>query len=84
MANKKAARKSMAQAVFRTARNKAVRSKLKTLSRKVSAFAGAGSDGVKNVAIDYVSELDKAVKKGVIHRNAANRKKGLLSKVIFV
>jgi small subunit ribosomal protein S20 len=84
MANKKAARKSMMQAVSHTERNKAIRSKLKTLSRKVSVFMQAGSDEARRVAIEFVSELDKAVKKSVIHRNAANRKKGFLSKVIFV
>jgi small subunit ribosomal protein S20 len=84
MANKRAARKSMVQAVSRTARNRAVRGRLKTLSKKVSVFVKAGSDEARNVAIEYVSELDKAVKKNVIHRNAANRKKGLLSKVIFI
>ncbi|MDR3273833.1 MAG: 30S ribosomal protein S20 [Puniceicoccales bacterium] len=30
-----------------------------------------------------MSELDKAVKKSVIHSNAANRKKSSLSKIIF-
>jgi small subunit ribosomal protein S20 len=83
MANKKAAQKSMAQAISRTARNRAVRSRLKTLSRKAFALAETGSDEARAAAVQYISELDKAVKKSVVHRNAANRKKGSLSKVIF-
>jgi hypothetical protein len=50
----------------------------------VSALAKADSDGVMGVAIDYMFELEKAVKKTVIHHNAANRKPGLLSKMTFI
>ncbi|MDR3273913.1 MAG: 30S ribosomal protein S20 [Puniceicoccales bacterium] len=83
MANKKAAHKSIAQTISHTARNRVVRSKLKTLSKKVFALAKAGSSEAKGVASEYMSELDKAVKKSVIHSNAANRKKSSLSKIIF-
>ncbi|MDR1255477.1 MAG: 30S ribosomal protein S20 [Puniceicoccales bacterium] len=83
MANKKAARKSITQIISRTARNRVVCSKLKTLSKKAFALADAGSSEAKNAAFHYISELDKAVKKNVIHRNAANRKKSSLSKEIF-
>ena len=83
MANKKSARRSMTQAVFRTMRNRVVCSKLKTLAKKALALTDAGSNEAESVAFRYISELDKAVKKSVIHRNAANRKKSSLSKKIF-
>ncbi|MDR0715268.1 MAG: 30S ribosomal protein S20 [Puniceicoccales bacterium] len=83
MANKKAARKSIVQTISHTMRNKIVRSRLKTLSKKAFALAGVDSNAARNVAREYVSELDKAVKKSVIHRNAADRKKSSLSRIIF-
>ncbi|MDR0595802.1 MAG: 30S ribosomal protein S20 [Puniceicoccales bacterium] len=83
MANKKAARKSVIQTISHTMRNKVVRSRLKTLSRKAFALAGTDLNVAKSVAREYVSELDKAVKKSVIHRNAADRKKSSLSRIIF-
>jgi small subunit ribosomal protein S20 len=74
-ANNKAARKSIVQTVSHTARNRTVRSRLKTLSKKVFALAKVGSSEAKGVASEYMSELDKAVKKSIIHCKAANRKK---------
>jgi ribosomal protein S20 len=58
-------------------------SKLRTLASRVSTLAGTGSNEARGAAIAYMSELDKAVKKRVIHPNAANRRKGALSRVIF-
>jgi small subunit ribosomal protein S20 len=83
MANKRAAQKDAVRAACRAAEGHAVRSKLRTLARKVSTLVGTSSNDAKGAASQYASELDKAVKKGVIHRNAANRRKGFLSKVIF-
>lgn len=81
MANKKAALKSIAQTQRRTSRNVAIRSELKTLAKKV--IAAAGTDAVKDIAIEYVSALDKAAKKRIIHANNANRHKKAVAKYIF-
>ena len=64
-------------------RNKAVKSELKTVVR-VARDAIASGD--KSVAVNAVAaatrKLDKAVSKGVIHKNqAANRKSALATKV---
>lgn len=83
MANKKAAQKDVSQTAVRTARNRAVRSKLRTLARKVRDLSAASSGDAGEVAKEYVSALDKAVKHSVIHRNAANRHKSAVSKLIF-
>lgn len=60
-------------------RNRAVKSELKTYVRKVRTAASAGdADGAAKALKDASRKLDKAVSKGVIHKNqAANRKSGL-------
>ncbi|MGW3910113.1 30S ribosomal protein S20 [Streptomyces sp. NPDC005070] len=64
-------------------RNKAVKSSLKTAIRKAREAAAAGDVEKATVAAREASrKLDKAVAKGVIHKNqAANKKSALASKV---
>ncbi|UAL28359.1 30S ribosomal protein S20 [Nocardioides rotundus] len=76
MANIKSQIKRNKQNEKRHERNKAVKSSLKTAVRKFREAAEAG-DKDKAVALgrDASRALDKAVSKGVIHKNqAANRK----------
>lgn len=76
----KAARKSQRFAV----RNKAVKTRLKTLAKKLQKAAAEGKAEVtKAVAIQFISALDKAAKSNVIHRNAAARQKAHCSKFVF-
>src|SRR3954453_11561601 len=60
-------------------RNKAVKSSLKTAVRKFRAAAAAGEkDRALRELVTASRALDKAVSKGVIHRNqAANRKSAM-------
>ncbi|MBS5449780.1 MAG: 30S ribosomal protein S20 [Coriobacteriia bacterium] len=60
-------------------RNKAVRSELKTAVKKVEAAVQAGDVAAADAAVQHAYKLlDKAVAKGVIHKNqAANRKSGV-------
>ncbi|MCT1998504.1 30S ribosomal protein S20 [Brachybacterium muris] len=60
-------------------RNRAVKSELKTYTRKVrSAVTEGNADAAAKALKDASRKLDKAVSKGVIHKNqAANRKSGL-------
>jgi small subunit ribosomal protein S20 len=60
-------------------RNKAVRSRLKTFTRRFHAAAEGGDRDAAEVAYrEAAREYDKAASKGVIHRNtAANRKSGM-------
>lgn len=60
-------------------RNKAVKSELKTYARKVRSAVQAGDADAAGEALKTASrKIDKAVSKGVIHKNqAANRKSGL-------
>jgi small subunit ribosomal protein S20 len=58
--------------------NKAVRSELKT--RTKAAVAAAGTDDGAAALKLAVKKLDKAATKGVIHKNAAARRKSRLMK----
>ncbi|MGO2310493.1 MAG: 30S ribosomal protein S20 [Brachybacterium tyrofermentans] len=60
-------------------RNRAVKSELRTYTRKVKAAVSTGDAAAAGEALSAASrKLDKAVSKGVIHQNqAANRKSGL-------
>ncbi|GAA3817709.1 30S ribosomal protein S20 [Streptomyces phyllanthi] len=64
-------------------RNKAVKSSLKTAIRKTREATAAGDVEKATVALREASrKLDKAVSKGVIHKNqAANKKSALASQV---
>lgn len=81
MANIKSAAKRARQAKVRTVRNRSALNSLKTLSKKSQAALGAkDKSGAKAQITEYISELDRAVKHGTIHRNAANRRKSSLAR----
>ena len=76
MANTKSRIKRMRQNERRRARNRALRSKLRT-AVKTARTAELGVERTTAVA-EATRALDKAVTKGVMHRNtAARRKSGL-------
>lgn len=78
MANIKSQKKRIRTAEVARVRNKAVRSELKTLIKHVQAAAEAGDKAAAAAATRCYRALDKAVAKGVIHKNqAANRKSGV-------
>ncbi len=82
MANIKSQIKRIKQNEKRHQRNKAVKSDLKTAVRK---FREAAESGEKDQAVELARnagrKLDKAVSKGVIHKNqAANRKSAIAKK----
>ncbi|MEU8676292.1 30S ribosomal protein S20 [Streptomyces sp. NPDC048560] len=61
-------------------RNKAVKSALKTSIRKAREAAASGDVEKATVAVREASrQLDKAVSKNVIHKNAAANKKSALA-----
>ncbi len=81
MANIKSAAKRARQAKVRTARNRSALRSLKTLSRNSSAaFETKDKKAAAEKARKFSSELDRAVKHGTIHRNAANRRKSALAR----
>jgi small subunit ribosomal protein S20 len=81
LANHASAIKRHKQSEKRRLRNAAVKTSLKTVVKKVKEAATAGkADEAKTNLQNAVSELDKAVTKGVLHRNNASRKISRLTK----
>ena len=78
MANIKSQKKRIKTNEKRQERNKAVRSELKT--RVKNAARAVGTDGQDDAVKAAVKRLDTAANKGVIHKNAAARKKSRLMK----
>ncbi len=75
MANIKSAKKRILVSEKRAAKNKAVRSKVKTAIKKVDAAIEAKDSAAAQAALKAaVSELDKATKKGIYHKNTCARK----------
>jgi small subunit ribosomal protein S20 len=64
-------------------RNKSVKSSLKTVIRKLNEANAAGNAETATALLrDASRQLDKAVSKGVIHKNqAANRKSAIAKRV---
>lgn len=83
MANIKSQIKRIRTNEKRHQRNQAVKSELKTLVRKAREAVDAGDKEAAQKALRAASrKLDKAVSKGVIHKNqAANRKSKLTKRV---
>ena len=61
-------------------RNKAVRAELKTRVKSALTSAEAGADDAVATQREAMKKIDKAAAKGVIHRNAASRRKSRLAK----
>ncbi|MDO4258617.1 MAG: 30S ribosomal protein S20 [Actinomycetaceae bacterium] len=83
MANIKSQKKRIRTNEKRRQRNQAVKSELKTLVRRAREAVEAGDKEAAVEALRVASrKLDKAVSKGVIHKNqAANRKSKLAHRV---
>lgn len=83
MANIKSAKKRILVAETRAARNKAIRSKVKTAMKKVDAAVAAGDKAAAQAAlVSAISEIEKAESKGVYHKNNASRKVSRISKAV--
>lgn len=82
MANTKSAIKAARKTVRLTERNRGVKTRLKTLRKRLDTLLAAKDvEASKTAAAEYVSAMDKAVKSGVVHRNAASRAKSHAAKV---
>jgi small subunit ribosomal protein S20 len=81
MANIKSQIKRNKQNEGRHERNKAVRSALKTSTKKArSAVAEGDADAALTQVREASRELDKAASKGVLHKRTAARRKSRLAK----
>jgi small subunit ribosomal protein S20 len=81
MANIKSAMKRIRQSEKRRLRNAAVRSTVRTSVKSARSAIEAGhADPARAALLDTIQTLDKAVTKGVIHKNTAARKKSRLTR----
>ena len=80
MPNIKSAKKRVLISKAENERNKAAKSALKTVVKKFDSAVAAGdkeqADGAFKAA---VKSVDKAVKKGILHKNTAARKKSSMA-----
>lgn len=83
MANIKSAKKRILVNQTKAARNKAIKSKVKTCIKKVeAAVAVKDADAAKAALKVAISEISKAGSKGVYHKNTCSRKIARLSKAV--
>jgi len=83
MANHKSAEKRVRQNAKRNLINRSNRSKLRTSIKNLrAAVAGADKNATTELLAPTISLIDKAVNKGVLHKNTAARYKGRLTKKV--
>ncbi len=83
MANIKSAAKRARQSVVRRARNASVLNALKSGKKKLRTALAAGKlDEAKSEYVNISAALDKAAKRGVIHKNSADRRKSALNRAL--
>ncbi len=81
MANSRSARKRIKLAAIKTDRNKRIKSIVKTtVKRYQETLAKDDLESAQAAYINAQKTIDKAVTKGVMHKNTAARKKSRLSK----
>lgn len=81
MANHKSAEKRVRQTAKRNEINRSNRSKLRTQIKKLRSAVAAADKGTSSELLGpTVSVVDKAVNKGLIHKNTAARYKSRLTK----
>lgn len=80
MANNKSAIKRVKITAKKTARNNIIRSKVRNTIRKFKIAVTTNSENTEATLKTAISQIDKAVSKGILHRNNADRKKSRLTK----
>ncbi len=83
LANIKSAKKRILVNETKAARNKAIKSKVKTAVKKVeAAIAEKDAEATKTALRAAIVEIDKAGTKGVYHKNTCSRKISRLAKAV--
>ena len=83
LANIKSAKKRILVNETKAARNKAIKSKVKTYVKKVeTAVAKKDAETAKAALKDAIVEINKAGSKGVYHKNNCARKVSRLTKAV--
>lgn len=83
MANIKSAKKRILVNRTKAARNKSIKSAVKTSVKKVeAAVAAKDQEAAKTALVEAISTINKAASKGVYHKNTSARKVSRLSKAV--
>lgn len=83
MANIKSAKKRILVNRTKAARNKSIKSAVKTAVKKVDAAVTLkDKEAASSALVEAISTIDKAASKGVYHKNTAARKVSRLSKAV--
>ncbi len=82
MPNIKSAAKRVKVEEKKNLRNRIAKSRMKSSIKKFEAAVAEGEADVESLYREAVSLVDKAASKGVIHKNASNRKKAQLAKLL--
>jgi small subunit ribosomal protein S20 len=77
MANTRSASKRARQTTARALRNRSVLTRLRRMQKNISA---PDAKPEPNSVRAMISAIDKAAKRGIIHKNAAKRRKARLNK----
>ena len=77
MANTKSAVDRARLTVVRSLRNRSVLTRLRNMNKSLATATGEKDQKAER---SLISAVDKAAKRGIIHRNAANRRKARLNK----
>jgi small subunit ribosomal protein S20 len=78
MANTRSATKRARQTLKRSLRNRSIVTRLRTMQKQVRPTQTPSADQIRAL----ISAIDKAAKRGIIHENAANRRKARLNKAL--
>ena len=83
LANIKSAKKRIKVIEAKTLRNKMIKSKIKTLVKKVETAVAQSDKAAATAALtEAVVAIDKAAAKGIFHKNTAARKVSRLTKAV--
>jgi len=83
LAQHRSAMKRNRQNEKRRVRNRASRSEVKTQVKRLrTAIGEASAESARKLLPETVAQIDKAAKKGVIHRNTAARSKSRLTRQV--
>jgi small subunit ribosomal protein S20 len=82
MANHASAEKRNRQRIKRTARNRAVKSAVRTEVKKARAAISSKPGEAAAVVTSAISAFDRAASKGVVHKKAASRAKARLARAL--
>jgi len=80
VANTKSAIKRIRTSEKRRLRNRTVRSRVRSALKTARAAVSTAGEDARTAVLQAIRTLDKAVTKGVVHRNTAARKKSALAR----